>query len=397
MPVSASRDVTESRDVTDPTPRVVTRARAAVAAAFVVHGLLFASWTAHIPSVQHHLQLSDGGLGLTLLGAPIGAVASLSLVGPLLPYLGSRRAVRLSLVVHCLAGILVGVAGSPSELFAALLVWGFGQGALDVSMNTQAVYVERLAARPIMSGLHGGWGLGAFAGAALGAVAVALGIGLVPQLAVLGPIALVVTLALSRWLVPDAAHQPDPSPRGRFRLPPVLLLLAVAAFGSMLCEGAAADWSAVYLRGSVGTSAGLAGLGYTTFALALVAVRLAGNRLLRSASTARLVAAGAAVAALGFAVGLTTRDVPGTLVGLALLGAGLGLVVPSCFAAAGRQPSVHPGRAVALVSGLGSVGFVVGPPAIGGLASLSTLHTALYVVPALALLAAAASHRALRT
>jgi MFS family permease len=377
------------------TPRTPVRGRPATAAAFVVHGLLFSSWTAHIPSIQHHLQLTDGGLGLVLLGAPVGAVASLSLTGPLLPRLGSRQAVRLALVVYCLAGLVVGLAGTAPLLFLALLLWGFGQGALDVSMNTQAVYVERAGGRPVMPGLHAGWGIGAFVGAGTGTAAVALGIGLLPQLAVMGPIALAVTVVLSRQMLPDEVH--DAEPRGRLQLEPVLLLLALAAFGSMLCEGSAADWSAVYLRGTVHASAGVGGLGYNLFALALVAARLSGNRLLRKGSAAVIVPVGALVAAVGFGAGLLARDVVGTLVGLALLGLGLGLVVPACFAAAGRLEHLHPGRSVATVSGLGWVGFVVGPPLIGALAGAATLRTALFVVPVLALLAGVGSRKGLRT
>jgi MFS family permease len=109
------------------------------------------------------------------------------------------------------------------------------------------------------------------------------------------------------------------------------------------------------------------------------------------------VPVGALVAAVGFGAGLLARDVVGTLVGLALLGLGLGLVVPACFAAAGRLEHLHPGRSVATVSGLGWVGFVVGPPLIGALAGAATLRTALFVVPVLALLAGVGSRKGLRT
>src|SRR5262249_27561765 len=135
--------------------------RTATVAAFVSHGLLFASWTAHIPEVKYHLGLNDGALGLALLGAPVGSVAAMLVVARLLPELGSKPMVQISLVGYSLAGPLVGLAGSLPALFAALFAWGAFQGTLDVSMNTQAVTVERVAGRPLMSGFHACWSIGA--------------------------------------------------------------------------------------------------------------------------------------------------------------------------------------------------------------------------------------------
>ena len=222
-------------------------------AAFVSHGLLFASWTAHIPQVKDHLGLSDGTLGLALLGAPLGSVAAMLVVARLLPRLGSRRMVQVSLLGYCLAGPLVGLAGSFAALFAALFAWGAFQGALDVSMNTQAVTVERAAGRPLMSGFHGSWSIGAFAGAGIGALGVAAGISLTPQLLLLAIPVLAVAGPLSLRMLPDprrARAAEQGWPRGRRQAVRAVLVLGAIAFASMLCEGASADWASVYLRGS---------------------------------------------------------------------------------------------------------------------------------------------------
>jgi MFS family permease len=164
--------------------------RIAVTVVFVVHGLLFASWTAHIPHVKQSLGLTDGTLGFVLLGAPVGSVAAMCLAAMLLPRLGSRRIVRVALCGYCAAGPLVGLTGTLPALFGALVLWGAFQGALEVAMNTQAIAIERKSRRPLMSGLHGGWSIGAFTGAGIGALAVGTGIALTPQLLILGSVAL---------------------------------------------------------------------------------------------------------------------------------------------------------------------------------------------------------------
>jgi hypothetical protein len=137
---------------------------------FFVHGFIFASWTAHIPRAQQSLGLSNGRLGLALLGAPIGSVLAMVMAGRLLPKVGSPLLVRVALVGYCVSGPLVGLTGSLDTFFIAFLLWGFFQGMLDVSMNTQAITVERFSGRVLMPGFHGSWSAGALFGAVTGAM-----------------------------------------------------------------------------------------------------------------------------------------------------------------------------------------------------------------------------------
>ena len=375
--------------------------RAATVAAFVGHGLLFASWTAHIPQVKDRLGLTDGTLGLALLGAPIGSVVAMLVVARILPRLGSKRMVQISLLGYSLAGPLVGLAGSLAALSVALFAWGAFQGTLDVSMNTQAVTVERTAARPLMSGFHACWSIGAFAGAGIGALGVAAGLSLTPQLLLLAVPVLLIAGGLTTRMLPDPASiEPDPASsklagtggsagrqvrarRTAARLSRPVLVLGAIAFASMLCEGASADWASVYLRGSIHVSAGEAGLGYTTFALMMVLVRLSGNWLLTAFPRRRLLPALAIMATAGFTAGLLGGSPASVLAGFGCLGIGLALVIPTVNSAAGRLPGLSPGAAIAMVSAWGWAGFVFGPPIIGELASATSLTAALCILPVL--------------
>jgi fucose permease len=385
--------------------------RIAVTAVFVVHGLLFASWTAHIPDVQAHLGLTDGTLGLALLGAPVGSVTAMIASSWLLPRVGSRRIAQVALVGYCAAGPLVGLTGSLAALFAALFVWGAFQGTLDVAMNTQAIAVERTRRRVLMPGLHGSWSLGSFAGAGIGALAVAAGITLSIQLLGLGTIGLLVAGLLSTRMLPVATERPgrpnvpagqadaDQSPGGlASRWSGGMVLLGAIAFAGMLCEGATADWSAVYLSGSLHVRGVIPGLGYTAFALAMVTVRLSGNRLLARFRPDRLLPALAAVATLGFTAALLIAEPPAAVLGFGCLGIGLASVVPAVFSAAGRIPGLPAGTAVATASACGWAGFVCGPPVIGRLSAWASLPVALGLLPLLTafVVAGTLTSRALR-
>jgi len=358
---------------------------AATAAVFFANGLPFASWAAHIPQVKARLGLTDGALGIALLGAPAGSVSAMLASARLLPRLGSRLMVQATLIGYCVAGPLVGLCSSLPALFAALYAWGAFQGALDVSMNTQAVAVERARGRPLMSGLHAWWSIGAFAGAAIGALGVAIGLSLTSQLLLLGLPALVIPGWLTTRMLPDAGRNVDPHPARRpaRRLSRAVIVLGAITFASMLCEGASADWGAVYLRGSLYAGAAIAGLGYTVFSLAMVATRLAGNRLLGRFRARRLLPVLAAVATVGFTAGLLGGQVVTAIVGFGCLGVGLALVIPSVFSAAGRLAGLDPGAAIATVSAFGWAGFVCGPPVIGALASATSLSAALGLLPML--------------
>ena len=179
---------------------------------FFVHGFLFASWTAHIPQLQRHLGLSDGRLGIALLGAPIGSVLAMVVAARLLPIVGSRPMVRFALVGYCVSGPFIGLTGSLGTFFVAFLLWGFFQGMLDVSMNTQAITVERFSGRVLMPGFHGSWSAGALVGAVTGAAAVGLGLSLSEQLLALSVPCLLVVGWLTTSLIVDQRAGSDLDP-----------------------------------------------------------------------------------------------------------------------------------------------------------------------------------------
>jgi MFS family permease len=375
-----------------------------VVAVFFVQGFIFASWTAHIPHIKDHLHLGDGSLGIALLGAPIGSMLAMLAVSRLLPRFGSRAVVRVALVGYCLAGPLVGLSTSLGTFFAAFLVWGVFQGSLDVSMNAQAISVEARADRRLMPGFHGSWSLGSLAGAGVGVLGVGLGWSLSEQLLIFAVPCLIVVGWLSTQMIPDdqspVRGQVEHAEKARWSLlQKSIVVLAAIAFADMFCEGAVADWTAVYLHGTLHTSVVVAGLGYASYLLIMMTVRLLGNTVMNRFAVHLALPLLAFVGTVGLGVGLIVNFPASVFVGFMCLGAGLALVVPMVFSACGHIPNVHPGTAVATVSAVGWTGFVLGPPLIGGIASLTSLRTALFLLPLLTTVVAVAtwSARVLRS
>ncbi len=322
---------------------------------------------------------------MALLGPAAGAVLAMPVTGTALTRVRPRRLVQAAFVPLAVVLPFVTVVGGVWQLFGVLFVWGSCVGVIDVGMNTEAVAVQDRVGRRVMSGFHASYSVGGLVGAAVGAGCAWAGVPVGTQLIVVSVVVLAAGIVATNHFDPSArpATRSEPGPGAdRIRWSWVLVALSVMAFASFLAEGAANDWSAVYLHSSLGASAGLAGVGYTCFALAMTLGRLCGDRLADRWGPRRLVRVSSAAAGLGWGVALSLNSAPAALAGLALLGFGLSSVVPNVFSQASRVGQAGP--AIAVVTFCGYGGMLAGPAAIGGLAGAVGLPAALSVNAGLA-------------
>jgi MFS family permease len=363
------------------TPR---QARGAVTAIFFLNGLVFGSWAARIPAVRDHVGLSDGELGIALACGAIGSIIAMPIAGGRAARVGSRRATRVAFAAMCAITAVVSLAPSLPALCGLMLLFGAAMGSLDVTMNAHGVAVERRYGRAILASFHAWFSLGGLAGGALGALAAAADLDVRAHLAIVAAVMAVVGLSWSRYFLAsdaDAIGHADPV---FVRPPRRLLALGALAFACLLIEGASADWSGVYLRDELGTTAAIAALGFTAFSVTMTAGRLVGDRLVDRFGPTAIVRAGGSIAAIGFGLALLIAEPFAAIVGFACLGAGMSGVVPIVFRASGHVPGMAAGVGLAAVSSTGYLGFLVGPPTIGGIAELVGLPTALVVLVVLA-------------
>jgi HAD superfamily hydrolase (TIGR01509 family) len=370
--------------------------RVAITVFFFADGLAVGSWAARIPAVQEQADLTNGELGVALFAMALGALVSMPAAGRLSERLGSRSVTVAALLGVGGSLVLASLAASLLDLTAALLLFGAGFGAVNVAGNAQGIALERRYGRSILSSFHAAFSAGGLTGAGLGAAAAGLDIGVRAHFGALALALVVVLLVEGRRLLPPESRGHARSPV-LVRPPRTLLVLGVAAFFTLLAEGAAADWSAVYLADSVGATAAVAALGYTGFSLGMVLSRTVGDRLDERFGPVALARGGGVLAAAGLTLALAVGSAPAALVGFAAMGAGLGVVVPVLFRAGGSTPGMSAGAGVAAVSTVGWLGFLAGPPAIGLVADAVGLRPALVlVVLAIAMLALLADSAAPR-
>ncbi|NHC14677.1 MFS transporter [Motilibacter deserti] len=379
---------TDAGDKPRPAPTAL-HARVATAVVFLLNGAAFGSWVGRIPDVKRALELQNGELGLILLGPAVGAVLGMQLVPPAIARFGERRTLRVAALLMPLVLLPVAYAGGPVSLAAALVALGASNGLLDVSMNAQAVRVERGYGRPIMSSFHAWFSMGGFLGVGVAGLAAQADVSARASLTATALALTPLMLAAGTRLLPDGyATVAEERPAGARAIPRGVgrrvLLLGVLAFICLLGEGAAADWSAVYVRDERDAGPGLATAAYAAFSLCMTLGRLVGDRATGAWGPVRTVRRGAALAGAGLLAGLLLPGSLAAIAGFALLGAGLSVLVPVLFSAAGSIPGAAAGAGIARVSTLGYLGFLVGPPVIGGIAELVGLGAAL-AVPALLL------------
>ncbi len=357
---------------------------------FFITGFGNSAWAALVPFAKARADISDGALGLLLLCLGIGSIATMPIAGACAARFGCRRVmIAAALVMAAVLPVLAAVSALPL-LVAALMLFGAGVGAMDVTINIQAIIVERASGRSMMSGFHGLFSLGGIAGA--GGMALLLSAGASPSAAVLCvSLGIAAALAASaRHLLPYGARNEGPAfalPRG------IVLLLGALCFVLFLAEGAILDWSAVFLTSVRNMGASYAGLGYAAFAATMTVGRLAGDRIVDRLGQKRVVLLGGLCAAAGFVVTVAVPFWEATLGGYALVGVGCANIVPVLFSAVGRQDVMPENVAVPAITTLGYAGILAGPAGIGFVAHLTSLPAAFLVLAAMLVAVSLSSRR----
>jgi MFS family permease len=358
--------------------------RIAVSAIFFLYGLCFASWGSRIPEIQHKLGLSEPQLGLVLLALPCGLMLSLPISGWLTTRLGSRKVVIVTAVVHSMVLVTVGLAGQTSHLVAALFMFGLTGNMVNISANTQAVGVEKMYGRTIMASFHGLWSLAGFAGGSIGSFMIGRGFVPYQHFIFIMSVALLIVILTANHLLPKDASNAEGQPI--FALPDKsLLILGLIAFCCMICEGAMFDWSGVYFRKVVGAEGAWQAAGFTAFMSTMAFGRFIADWLTTRFGKYRILQFSGVLTASGLLIAVLFPNLITALIGFLLVGLGVSSVVPLVYSEAGRSTKLSPGMALAAVSTIGFLGFLIGPVLIGLVAGATSLRISFTIIAVMGL------------
>lgn len=357
-----------------PSPYSNRQVRIAVSVFFFCIGLCFASWASRIPDIKIALGLSKASLGTILLALPAGQLSAMPFSGRLVTHYGSKKVLRIGLVLYAIAVTNLGLAEAPWQLALALYIFGVCGNLCNISVNTQAIRAEKLYGRPIMTSFHGAWSIAGFTGAGIGWFMTARHVSPYLHFVIVAS-AVIITVLFTQKFLQWGRSSIKPEKRSFFSRPDKRLVhLGIIAFCSMASEGAMFEWSGVYFREVVEAPVNLVVLGYSSFMIMMATGRFAGDRLIEHFGRKKSLQASGVLITIGLFTAALFPNIITATIGFLVVGLGVSSIVPMVYSAAGKVPGIPPGIALATVSSISFLGFLMGPPLIGYIAEISSLR-----------------------
>jgi MFS family permease len=358
------------------------RARLAVSLVYFSMGLSFASWASRIPDIKTSLQLSDGTLGSILLALPVGQFLMMPFSGKLVTHFGSHNVLKFALPAYTFALSSIGLVQTGWQLAMALFLFGVFGNMCNISVNTQGVAAERLYGRPIMASFHGGWSLAGFTGAIIGFLMINLKVEPIWHFVLIIAIVWIIVKINYPYLLRSEADRKKYEPRRKFFMKPdgILLQLGIIGFFSMASEGAMFDWSGVYFKDVVKAPESLVILGYTSFMIMMATGRFVADYMISKIGRKLLMQICGVMISGGLFISVIFPYLIASTIAFMMVGLGVSSIVPTVYSTAGKHPRIPPGIALATVSSVSFLGFLLGPPLIGFIAEAASLRHSYAVI-----------------
>jgi MFS family permease len=377
--MSERRNSVVSQSVLTPDKK---RIRIAVALVYFCMGICFSSWASRIPDIKTSLHLNDGMLGSILFALPVGQFLMMPFSGRLVTRFGSRRIILFALPLYTICLSNIGLVKAGWQLAIALFLFGLAGNLCNISINTQGVTAERLYERPIMASFHGGWSLAGFTGALIGLLMINLKV---------APYWHFITVILIVWIIlwinhpflvtgKSGGNMDEPKRKFFTRPDHVLLQLGIIGFCSMASEGAMFDWSGVYFKDVVKAPSSLVILGYTSFMIMMATGRFVADYVITKIGRKRLLQICGIMISGGLFTSVLFPYLVSCTISFMLVGLGVSSIVPTVYSAAGRHSKVPTGIALATVSSVSFLGFLMGPPLIGNISQIAGLRYSFAVI-----------------
>ncbi|WP_366186182.1 MFS transporter [Flavobacterium ovatum] len=351
------------------------RIRWAVSSFYFGMGLCFATWASRIPDIKLALDLSPADLGSILLALPLGQLTMMPFSGKLVTRYGSHRLIVFSLIMYAVCLSNMGLATNAWQLALGLYLFGLFGNMNNIGVNTQGVYTERLFNKNIMSSFHGVWSFAGFTGALIGIGMLAFKMTPYQHFLVVAVIVLLLVGLNYKFLIKAKETSKGDEKKKLFTKPdPALLWLGIIGFGCMASEGIMFDWSGVYFEEIVKAPGPLIVLGYTSFMIMMATGRFLGDGLITKFGRKNVIQISGFMISTGLFMAVFFPFLIPATVGFMLVGLGVSTIVPTLYSVAGKTPNIPPGEAIAMVTSVSFLGFLMGPPVIGYIAELFGLR-----------------------
>ncbi|HEY8933995.1 MAG TPA: MFS transporter [Cyclobacteriaceae bacterium] len=350
-----------------------TRQRIFLSAFFFLSGVCFSTWASRIPTIKVAFDYSDAMLGTVLLFMPISSLMGLPVSGWLVSRYDSRVPLTAGFIMMAIALTLIGFAVNTFMLIASICIFSFGLRILNISMNTQAITLQKKFDKKINGSFHGLWSTGGICGVGISTLFVAWQVPMFIHLLIISVVTMVATFFCSRHLI-----QNDKAPSGNKLVigkpDPYIVYLGLLVFMAAICEGGMFDWSGVYFKEIVHEE--IFTLGYLLFMIFMALSRFASDKLVERLGMPinYIISSCLIVSGIGLAT-LFPTFWP-SMIGFCLVGFGTAAVIPMTFLLAGNATKYSAGMTISIIATYSIVGMLIGPPLIGYLSQAFSLRVA---------------------
>ncbi|MBP2377137.1 MFS family permease [Microbacterium phyllosphaerae] len=378
------------------------RWRTAIFAIFLASGLSIATWASRVPDIKLALEVDKAQVGMLLLGAGIASIIGISTSPAIMARTGARLGMMVSIFTFAsgvaLIGIGANVLGSYAVVLIGLVLFGLGNGCVDVMMNVEATAIEQHSGKTILPLFHAFFSFGTVIGAGLGALAAQLQINVFTHTLVIAVLIAAIGV-VSIASVPRRQEALDPSvddgekPHWRDRMhvalsawrEPRTYAIGVVMLGMSFAEGGANDWLALGVAEDHGGGTALGAAALATFSVAMTVVRVFGGPLVDRFGRVAVLRILAVAAASGILLFILAPSLPLVFVGAALWGIGASLGFPLGMSAAADDPAKAAAR-VSAAATIGYISFLGGPPVLGFISEHIGLLNTLFILVGLVVL-----------
>lgn len=346
---------------------------------FFISGFGYATWASRIPTIKQQLHLNDAQLGTVLFAMPIGLMLTMPITGRLLSKYSSRAIILLGSILITIILTLIGFSNTMWQLIIMLFCFGSARNLQTLSINTQGVAVQALYSKSIMATFHGVWSIAGFAGAAIGYLTVYFNVAVQYHFLFVS----IILITISLFTINHTLYQ-QPLPQSRkpvFSLPDTYLLkFSLICFACMACENTMYDWSALYFQKAVHTEKATATAAFVIYMIAMTTGRLFGDRLVTHLGIKTVLMFSGLFIFIGLLLAVALPYPVTAGLGFILVGFGVSCVVPMVFSLAGRSKNMSSSSALASISTVGYLGFVIIPPFVGYVANAFSIRWSFGIV-----------------
>ncbi len=343
---------------------------------FFLSGFSFSTWASRIPTIKMAFDFNDAELGSILLAMPIGSLLGLPISGWLVSKYNSRVPLIIGLALNTFALALIGFSHNVVTLVIAVLLFSFTTRIYNISVNTQAISLQKFYERKIMGSFHGFWSTGGIFGILFSTLMLNWGISIQSHFIMVGAVALVLTVFSYKYLLKnDKAEKGNKIILGK--PDPYIFYLGVVAFLSAICEGGMFDWSGIYFQQVLNVE--IFTYGYLIFMTFMAASRFLSDKIIAIIGMPNTYIMSATCIVAGIAMAIIVPTFWTAMIGFSLVGFGTAAVIPMSYALAGASHKYSPGMAVSIIATYSITGMLLGPPLIGYLAHAFNLRVSFVI------------------